>query len=181
MAALALVGKPMRFWIPVLLSLSWMPAGADTSLRVSAVEIVGYGIFTARETRRDKPSTSTALAKDSVRGITFTKYTAEIPALLGTTFGIQYLINSSPRGSAFPVTCVIIFPEGGLVDPRGRVYRRSSEKLNVHIGRKTLYGYGFDRPWELVPGEWVFQIWHKDIRLAQKKFTVSLPEAEAET
>jgi len=171
----------MKFWISVLLSLIFIPAAADSDMRVSAVEIVGYGIIDARITQRDQPSTARALAKDIVKGVTVTEYTTNIPAQLGTTFGIQYLINSSPKGGAFPVTCVILFPEGGLVDSQGRTYRRSSEKLNITIGKKTFYGYGFDEPWELVPGEWVFQIWYKDTRLAQKKFTVMLPESEAKS
>lgn len=171
----------MRLWIPLFLSLAWMQASAETVVRVRAVEIVGYGMFTARETTRLHASTARALAVDGVKGVTFTKYTTEIPAVLGTTFGIQYVINTTPKGGGFKVTCVILFPEPGLVNPRGRTYKKSTEKITTLIGKKSLYGYGFDEPWELVPGEWVFQIWHKDIRLAQKKFNVFLPELEAET
>lgn len=169
----------MRLWTAVFLSLTCIQATAETSIRVRAVEIVGYGIVTVRVTKRDKPTTATSLGKDSVKGITFIEYTTKIPSILGTTFGIQYLINSSPKGSGFPVTCVILFPEGGLVDPRGRTYRKSSEKLTITIGKKTFYGYGFDEPWEMVPGEWVFQVWHKEMRLAQKKFTILPPETES--
>ena len=168
----------MRIFPAVFLALAVAQAGADTSLRVRAVEIVGYGIFTARETARDDRRSGPPLAGDVVKGITFTDYTTTIPAQLGTSFGIQYLINSSPKGASFPVTCVILFPEGGLVNPRGRVFQDSSEDLTTVIGRKTIYGYGFDEPWELVPGEWVFEIWHKDTRLARKTFNVVLFEPE---
>lgn len=158
-----------------------MQASAETAMRVRAVEIVGYGIFTARETTRVQASTARALAADGVKGVTFTKYTTEIPAVLGTTFGIQYLINGTPKGAGFKVISVILFPEPGLVNPRGRTYRKSTEETTTLIGKKSLYGYGFDEPWELVPGEWIFQIWHNDVRLAQKKFNVFLPELEVES
>jgi hypothetical protein len=171
--------EPMRICLAVFLALTSIQAGADSALRVRAVEIVGYGIFTARETTRDDRRNGPALKGDKVEGITFTDYTTNIPAQLGTSFGIQYLINSSPKGAAFPVTCVILFPEGGLVNPRGRVFQESSEELTTRIGRKTIYGYGFDEPWEMVAGEWVFEIWHKDTRLARKKFNVILFEPDA--
>ncbi len=171
----------MRLLIPVLLSLTCLQAGAETTTLVRAVEIVGYGIYTAREKVRVQPSTADAPGADGVKGVTFTEYTTEIPAVLGTSFGIQYLINSSPKGGGMKVTCVILFPDAGLVDPRGRIYKKSTETITSRIGRKSLYGYGFDEPWELVPGEWVFQIWHKGARLAQKKFTVLPPGPVAET
>ncbi len=166
----------------MFLLLTCVQASAEKTMRVRAVEIVAYGIFTARETTRLGPSTAQAPAADGVKGVTFSEnYTSEIPAVLGTTFGIQYLINSSPKGGRIKVTCVIVFPEGGLVDRRGRIYKKSTEKITTFIGRKTLYGYGFDEPWELVPGEWTFQIWHNDVRLAQKTFTVLPPGPKAET
>jgi len=31
---------------------------------------------------------------------------------------------------------------------------------------------GLDEPWEVVPGEWVFEIWYKDARLIRKTFSV---------
>ena len=158
------------------LSIGSVSYAAD--MTISAVEIVGYGIFTARSTERDQRATPTSPGRDLVEGVRFVEFTSDIPGELGTGFGFQYIINSSPKGQLIDVTTVIIFPEGGLVDARGRVYKRASEKQRVPIGRKIFYGYGFDEPWEIVPGEWIFQVWHRKAKIAQKKFTVFVP-AEA--
>lgn len=170
-------GIIMRFLTQVVglccVSIGSVSYAAD--MTISAVEIVGYGIFTARSVERDRRSTASSPAKDTVEGVHFVEFTNDIPGKLGIGFGFQYIINTSPKGGSIDVTTVIIFPEGGLVDPRGRVYERSSEKQQVPIGRKIFYGYGFDEPWEIVPGEWIFQVWHRKAKIAQKKFTVHPP------
>lgn len=44
------------------------------------------------------------------------------------------------------------------------------------IGREAGYvDYGFDDPWELVPGTWTIELWHGDRKLATQSFTVVRP------
>lgn len=149
-----------------------------TDLQVSAVELVGYGIFEASPTQRRAPFRATAPAADGVENVYFVDFTTEIPAELGTGFGVQYVINSTPKGGEIDVVNVIRFPGEGLQPPNGRTYTESREHRRIKVGYRDFYGYGFDRPWEMIPGEWVFEVWHHNARLLRKKFTVLPPATE---
>jgi len=146
---------------------------------ISAVEILGYGIVETHGSKSGIGYSKESIRVDAVSGVRLLEPTSSIPGVLGTQFGMLYKINSTPRGQPIEVTSVIIFPEGGLKDRKGKVYERSTETFNVAIGERSFYCFGFDEPWEIVPGKWTFQIWHKDARLAQKSFNV-LPEESAQ-
>lgn len=144
-------------------------------LLISAVEITGYGLFEGISERRT-PYSGTSVAADNVRNVEFIKFTQEVPGELKTNFGLQYVVNTTPKGSQFPVTQVIRFPEGGLRQPGGRLYKKSEEDKKIQIGEPVLHGFGFDERWEIVPGEWVFEVWHRKAMLLRKTFTVTVPE-----
>ena len=99
------------------------------------------------------------------------------PAEQGINFGFQYSVNSTPKGKPIRIRSIIRFPEPGLVSPRGKVYKESVEHKEVKIGHRSLHGYGFDEPWEIVLGEWVFEVWYNKARLIRKTFTIELPVA----
>jgi hypothetical protein len=51
-------------------------------------------------------------------------------------------------------------------------------QILVSIGKGHLHGYGFDEKWEMLPGEWTFEVWYKKARLVKRSFTVFDPEKE---
>jgi hypothetical protein len=167
--------------VMLLVSLS---SFAETDLQISVAEINGYGVFETRSSSRRTGFTKSTIAADSVSGVRFSEFTKEIPGRLGVNFGFLYRINTSPRGQKLKIRSVIRFPEPGLQNPRGHLYEESVERRSITIGDNILHGYGFDEPWEVVPGDWVFEIWHKDARIIRKTFTVvvdqdvSLPSGE---
>ena len=150
-----------------------------TDFVISAVEILGYGVVESRSSKTRIGYTKESIAVDAVEGIRLLEHTSDIPGVLGTEFCMLYKINSTPKGAQFEVSSVIIFPEGGLTDKKGKVYAQATETFNVAIGKKSFYCFGFDEQWEIVPGKWVFQIWHKKSRLAQRTFNV-LPQESAQ-
>ncbi len=160
----------------LLLWLSVPTYAADTDLQIQAAQIVGYGIFKTASQTNYRGFTRNAVAADSVRGVQFTDFTNEIPGVLGTNFGFEYVLNTSPRGKKMRVRSIIKFPEPGLKTPRGKVYKESVETKEVVIGPRNLHGYGFDEEWEIVPGEWVFEVWYKNARIIRKTFTVVAAE-----
>lgn len=151
-------------------------AAAATDIQIRAAEIVGYGIFEASSSTRQKGFTRDSPAADGVRGVHFVDFTNDIPPELGTGFGFQYVINSVPRGAVMNVTNIIRFPGEGLQAPGGRTYTVSREDRQVRIGERDFYGYAFDEEWEIIPGDWVFEVWHDDARIIRKTFTVLQPE-----
>ena len=160
----------------VSLATTGMARAADVQVR--AAEIVGYGLFESKASEHSKGDTTESPRADAVKGVRFLEYTNEIPGAIGASFGFQYVVNSSPRGAVLDVTNVIRFPGDGLQRPNGRSWSESREDRQIRIGERDFYGYAFDEEWEIIPGEWVFEVWHKDARLIKKTFTV-LPQDEA--
>jgi len=170
----------MNKFLSIIILFSLSAGVFATDLVVRAAEIVGFGIFDASTTVARHGYTASTMAKDDVRGIRFLEYTTDIPAKLGVNFGFQYVINSSPRGKPIRVTSVIKFPEGGVKRPGGRLYTESRDTHDVIIGKKALHGYGFDEEWEMVPGTWIFELWHRQARLIKKTFTIYTIDASQE-
>jgi hypothetical protein len=166
----------------VILASVALSASAErkADIQISVAEMVGYGIFETRSSARHTGFSRSKMAADVVSGIRFTDFTNEIPGVLGTNFGFQYIINTTPRGQKLRLKSVIRFPEQGLQQPGGRLYKESIEYKQVTIGARDLHGYGFDEPWEIVPGDWVFEVWYKDARLIRKTFSV-LPPATGDS
>ena len=137
---------------------------------ISAAETLAFGLFTSSGTRID--ATQHALPVDRVEKYRFKEFTNRVPMVIGTEFGIEYRINTKPAGRPIDITTIIYFPEPGLARPKGRTDNKSTQTKRVSIGEPQLHGYGFDEAWELVPGEWVFEVWHKKARLIRKTLTV---------
>lgn len=157
----------------LLLSIAPLVRG-DVVIR--AAELTAFGVFEEYGKRFDRGYSTTGPGTDSLRYVRFVDYNDKIPGELGISFGIQYVIHSSPPGKPFRVTGVITYPGNGLVTPTGTVYKDSEEDMEIRLGEKNFYGFGFDKPWEIIPGEWLFQIKHKETVLAQKTLIVLEPE-----
>ncbi len=166
-----------RLLVGLLIVLGSSHAAAG-EMYVNAAEIVGYGIFDSRQIGATSYG-GASIPQDRVENVRFIgDFTNEIPAVLGTEFGFQYLVNSTPRGRSIDITYVIKFPEPGLKRPSGKVYKETRYQAEARIGHRSLHGYGFDRPWEMVPGDWVFEVWHRKAMLIRKTFTVLRPTGE---
>jgi hypothetical protein len=142
---------------------------------VRAVEITAFGVFKDYGKQFERGYSATGPGTYSLEYARFVDFKSEIPGELGISFGIQYIIHSVPKGQPFRVTGVITYPGKGLVSPNGEIYKSSQEDMIVKLGEKNFYGFGFDKPWEIIPGEWKFQIKHKDAVLAQKTLVVLEP------
>lgn len=151
---------------------------AQGDIVVRAAEITAFGVFEEYGKKFERGYSSTGPGTDSLKYVRFVDFNDEIPGRVGISFGIQYVIHSVPKGSAIKVTGIIVYPGEGLISPGGEVYDRSEETMLIKLGEKNFYGFGFDKPWEIIPGEWKFQIRHNDAVLAQKTLTVLEPEQD---
>jgi hypothetical protein len=148
---------------------------------INAAETLAFGTFSATGTKRfTRGATRSAPPADTIEDYRFEDFTTRIPMVLGTQFGIEYQVNTKPKNRPISLTKIIRFPEPGLQQPRGKTYYESKETQRLKVGEPHLHGYGFDEEWELVPGEWVFEVWHNKAKLVSKTFTVYDP-AEAES
>jgi hypothetical protein len=82
---------------------------------LTAAETLAYGTFDSSERiSNSKAATADAPPVDTVTKYRFDNFTNRIPMILGTEFGIEYRINTKPKGRPISITTVIRFPEAGL-------------------------------------------------------------------
>lgn len=130
----------------------------------------------------DDPTTSTGKAV-SKPVIELVKSTGRIPLIKGAQMYLQYRIWYLPD---YPASIgfrrVLKHPEMTLPDgsvSTGSDYTmRGSVSVNQVIG---YTGYGLDEDYELVEGDWVFEIWHQGKKLIEQKFTTYWPDEEEKT
>jgi hypothetical protein len=76
---------------------------------------------------------------------------------------------------------VVVFPEEGITSPDGKTFRNIERDFAVKVDSgetKIHVGFVFDEknyPYEMVPGEWVVQLWCEGSVLAQQSFTLYRP------
>ena len=106
------------------------------------------------------------------------KSTEKIPLVKGAQMYLQYKIWPLPNQPAYvDLRRVLKHPEMKLPDGTTTTGSDFSVKRKVSSNHVIVYtGYGFDEDYELVEGEWVFQIWHQDKKLIEQKFTTYWPD-----
>jgi hypothetical protein len=129
----------------------------------------------------DDPNTSTgkAVARPVIEHV---KTTERIPLMKGAQLYFQYRLWYLPDRPAFiELRRVLRHPEMKL--PNGNIATGSDYMLRqrVSVNQAIGYtGYGLDEDYELVEGDWVFEIWYQDKKMIEKKFTTYWPD-EVET
>lgn len=149
---------------------------ADPAPQPAKAEILEYGRF---ELTGEKEKVANANTLDGnaqyATGARFVEKTNRVPATLGTQFGFRYKITGVTEEGTAPFKMVIVHPP--IKNAKGEIERRYTvdESLPVKDGIVSeVSGYGLERPEELVPGVWTFEIWYKGKRMVTQTFTVYL-------
>ena len=103
--------------------------------------------------------------------------TDSIPLQKGIRFGYRYWLKLPGEVKRPSLTRVLIHPEMTL--PDGTVVTRSSRTISkraTHGIVTAIDAYGISEDYQLVEGEWVFQIWHDGRKLVEQKFTTYKPD-----
>jgi len=110
--------------------------------------------------------------------------TDRIPLIKGTYFAYRYRILDLPKEVAIkPVVelrKIIIHPEITL--PDGTTSTGTDRAFKARTSARKVVGfdgYVFNEDYELVEGDWTFQIWFRDKKLVEQTFTTYWPEEEA--
>ena len=110
--------------------------------------------------------------------IQLVKQTDRIPLVKDAHMSLQYRIWNLPERPAYTkLRRVLIHPEMKL--PDGSVSTGSDYMITgkVVYGQVIAYtGYGLNEDYEMVEGDWVFQIWYQDKKVIEQKFTTYWPE-----
>jgi hypothetical protein len=110
--------------------------------------------------------------------------TTRIPLTKGLFFSYRYRINDLLKEDAIKPVAelrrVLIHPPMTL--PDGTTSTGSDRIVKERTSARQViafHGYGFHEDYEMVEGEWTFQIWYRDKMMVEQKFTTYRPEAEA--
>lgn len=125
------------------------------------------------------PNTSTgkAVSKPVVQRV---KSTERIPLIKGAQMYLQYRIWPIPARPAYvDIRRVLKHPEMKL--PDGSVSTGSDYMMKGKVSSNQLIvftGYGLDEDYELVEGDWIFEIWYEGKKMIEQKFTTYWPDKE---
>ena len=107
-----------------------------------------------------------------------------MPLVKDTYFAYRYRLLNLPKEEVKKPTVdlrkVLIhpdmtLPDGSISNGWDRTFRGRTSAGQVI----AFDGYVFNEDYELVEGEWTFQIWFRDKMLVEQKFTTYRPEPEA--
>ena len=139
--------------------------------------VLASGTYTAESGQRVcAPGTPTGMSQiirsDTVR---FTSASHTVPARLGVRFGLRFVVTGLPASTTVNFRKIVAFPP--MRKPDGTVtkgYERTVSYKTDAEGAVTnaIEGYGFDYPYEIVPGEWRFELWYGDRKVTEQVFDV---------
>ncbi|HEY5915155.1 MAG TPA: DUF3859 domain-containing protein [Verrucomicrobiae bacterium] len=143
-----------------------------------AGEILGYGIYSGghQESVADTNApTGQVLLGGSVR---LEKMADQIPAKLKSKFGFRFVVHRQPEGAPVKPHIVYLFPE--MTDPAsGRKLKSFEGDITAKLEDKNPQMlWDFTEPYELVTGQWTFQVFRGADKLLEKKFEVVKADAK---
>jgi len=152
---------------------------------VPSGRVIRAGIFKAVHEGRLLEGTSGTTGK-SLKSLTleFVSEAERIPLLKGTYLGFQYRLSSLPPEledtRVIKLRRVLIHPEMTLPDGSMTTGSDYTVSRKIKLEKVNSYdAYGFHENYELVEGDWTFQLWYEDALLIEQKFTTYLPEEDA--
>ncbi|MFZ6048797.1 DUF3859 domain-containing protein [Pseudomonas sp. CR3202] len=144
-----------------------MVLGLASGVAVADVRVDGpveYGIFESQY--KDYQPGERVLTRSNQT----IEQTDEIPAKLGTKFGMRYTLAGKQEKDT-PLTLLYLTP--GVVTPDGKRHDKFVVEQQMAAGAPTdVMAFEFTEHYEVVPGEWHFMVFQGDRLLADQRFTV---------
>ncbi|MBW8335319.1 DUF3859 domain-containing protein [Stutzerimonas stutzeri] len=138
--------------------------GIPAQAQVEVVGPVEYGIF---ETSKDdfQPGERVLSRRDQP-----IRQTIEVPAKLGSKFGLRYRLSGKREGDT-PLTLLYLTP--GVVTPDGKRHDKFEVVQSLVPDAETdVMAFEFTEMHEVVPGEWRLMVFQGDRKLAERTFQV---------
>jgi len=152
-----------------LLSIGSHDSAQDT-VSVTGATVTEVGIYTARVVKTFDVPAVVGGTNQGLDSFTLVQATTNVTARVGTRFGFRFTIHGKPSNA--PVALTMVGEHPPLKDPAtGKTQTRDEYQLESWIGQ-TYTSYSFDHEWELIPGKWKFEVWHRGKKLCEQSFTV---------
>ena len=155
------------------------PARAQ-DMRVDRLEIIEFGFFDSAQVKVTSAKEAEGSVTGMVQQLGALRMLPEPPAnsaRIGIGFGVRFRSFGERNGERAMLRSVWKIPEPGIVNPTNHTtWRESAADFPTVIGTSHWRGYGFDHPWEIVPGTWTLEIWQGDRKLLEKSFEITKGE-----
>jgi hypothetical protein len=143
--------------------------------RIDRIVIADPGLYERTVKSRivdpNSPSGSRAIVESKLVTSTTT-----IPARLGTTFGFSYTLVGQPAGAETTLKIVSHFPSPGVHNSTTNQMQLSYEQsVSREIGAENYTGWTFTELSDLIAGTWTIEIWYDGRKMAEQKFTTTIP------
>lgn len=144
-------------------------------------KVIKRGLFKVVRSRGLVDSSKTSTGKAFLKPvIQMVEETDRIPLVKDAHMSMQYRIWNLPERPAY-VKLRRVLKHPPMTLPDGSVSTGSDYMITgrVSVGQVIAYtGYGLNEGYEMVEGEWIFQIWYQDSMVVEQKFTTYWPEEE---
>ena len=139
--------------------------------KIENIEFLEYGIYTVD--RRIQGRDALGINKATASNVRHAATMRTVPAQIGTTFGFCYKLIGTPYNAPVDLRKIVIFPPPGLMpSPASPPIPRDEFILHTQIGQTSYAAYTLEDRFELVPGNWIIEIWHGNRKLATQYFTL---------
>jgi hypothetical protein len=157
---------------------------ATKAAKAPSGNVFEYGIYNTVRKGRVVGSLETGTGKVVNNPVLdLSEKTTRIPLIKGLFFAYRYRIQDMLKEDAKKPVAelrrVLIHPPMKLSDHitstgSDRVVKERTSARQVI----AFHGYGFHEDYEMVEGEWIFQVWYREKMMVEQKFTTYWPEAE---
>jgi hypothetical protein len=89
---------------------------------------------------------------------------------LGNRFGVQYILKSKVD-TKVPITQIWIFPEQ-MINEKGESFDKLEYTIEKPTNDSRWSTYKFDKDFEIIKGQWIFQVFYGDKKLYERTFLV---------
>lgn len=148
-------------------------------VRIPSGRVLQYGVYKVLRSGRiiNNPDSSTGklIRKPTIE---LAEQTRRVPIQKGLHFAFQYRLSNFSKGQ-YQVTLRRVVKHPKMTRPDGTKFSSSDYLIRKPVKRGEVFdldGYAFSEDYELVAGNWVFQLWYKDKLLIEQKFTSYWPE-----
>lgn len=148
-------------------------------------KVFEYGIYRAQRKGRVLGNLSTNTGKIVSKPVLELEETTDrIPLVKNTYFAYRYRLMDLPKIEAkkpvVDVRKVLIHPEMTLPNGTKSTGWDRMDRGRTSAGQVIAFdGYAFNEDYEMVEGDWIFQIWFQDKKMVEQKFTTYKPEKSA--
>lgn len=149
--------------------------------KVEGMTFFHPGIYTEQTSVTEAAPDTTLGHVTYVKNAHLVQPTTQIPARLGTTFGMRYRVLGSPAGAPVNLRAITRIPHPGITNPRNNTTFLTSEYESMQvIGEVNYRSYIFEEPWEIVTGIWSMEFWLDGKLVGEQKFEVVADDKTSE-